>query len=369
MKKKLLILALAILTMVLLGCAKQPAAEAKKEAGQGQEKPLASTGKVIKWSFFSAYGPEDGACCEVWPRLFQEIKEATGGQLEITAFWSGQHPFEGKDMLKVIRDGEAQLVHFYGGYLTAVEPVFGVDAIPMLLPVDPMDAFKVISALWGNYSQDRGGVLEDILESRWNASMIHMVPASAQRFFTKGYEAKGIGAFKGHKVRVYSPELAKLVEIMGGTPVSVAFGEVYTSLSTNLIDGLVTSTLFANSGGFFDICNTINMWEIMSATDGLMVGKKALADLPGEVRAVFLKIMHDSAVKPELLELTDNAMVLEKRLLSGKVKAFVPKEEERNKVAAAVEKEIWNPWINKVGEEGKKVLKQVDEVKAGLKKK
>ena len=198
--------ALLAVTLALAGCG-GPSAGGTPEATGEASAPAAlkPTGKVIEWSFFSAYGPEDGACCVVWPRLFEEVKQATGGQLVISAFWSGQHPYEGKDMLKVLKDGEAQLTHFYGGYLTAVEPVFGVDAVPMLLPPDPIMAFKTLARLWGNFEQDRGGVLEDLLESRWNASMVHMLPASAQRFFTRGYAAQGIGSFKGHKLPCLLP--------------------------------------------------------------------------------------------------------------------------------------------------------------------
>jgi len=369
MKRRFVQVALFLLLalgLLLTACSQRTTGEAPQAAGETKAAPL-KPGKVIEWSFFSAYGPEDGACCVVWPRLFEEIKVATGGQLVISSFWSGQHPYEGKDMLKVLKDGEAELAHFYGGYLTAVEPVFGVDAIPMLLPPDPINAFKTIARLWGNFQQDRSGVLEDLMQTRWNASMVHMVPASAQRFFTRGYAAEGIGSFKGHKVRVYSPELSKLVEIMGGTPVSVSFGEVYTSLSTNLIDGTVTSTAFADSGGWFDYIDTINMWEIMSGTDGLAVSLKALNALPADVKAVFLRIMQESAMKPEMLELSDNAVVLEKLLLTGKVKAFVPKADARQKVAAAVEKEIWTPWLANTGEEGKKVIAQVREFQKELK--
>ena len=111
------------------------------------------------------------------------------------------------------------------------------------------------------------------------------------------------------------------------------------------------------------------MWEIMSGTDGLMVSQKALAALPEDVRTVFLRIMRESAMKPEMLELNDNAVILEKHLLSGKVQAFVPREEERRKVLAAVEKEIWAPWTAKTGEDGRKVLGQIEEVRKELAKK
>jgi len=321
--------------------------------------------KVYKWSFFSAYGPGDSACCEIWPALFKEVEQATDGRLQISVFWSGEHPYKGSDMLKVLRDNQAELTHFYGGFLTSVEPVFGIDAIPMLFPSDSDESFKITLKLWGDLKQDRNGVLENILEERWNGSMIHILPATHQRIHTKGYAIEGIGSLKGHKVRVYSPELAKLVEILGGTPVSIGFGEVYTALSTGMVDGLTTSVYFANQGGFFDFCDTVNLWELMAAVDGLMVNKKALDELPPDIRKTFLDIMHKSAVKPERAELMTNAFVLEQLIKKGKT-AYVPTKEKRDAVVERCKTEIWEPWMTQAGADGKAALKQVEAVKKGL---
>lgn len=347
--RSILIVLTLILSLTLTGC------------GASQTPANNASDEVIQWSFYSAYGQGEGACSEIWPQLFEKVKEETGGKLVITTYWYGQHPYEGEDMLKALEDGSCQLSHFYGGYLSSVEPVFGVDAIPMLLPTDPMQAWSKISKLWGNFKQDKTGVLESILEDRWNASMVHMLPASPQRFFTDGYDVTDINSLKGHKVRVYSAELAKLVEIMGGTPVSISFSEVYTSLSTNLIDGLVTSTVFGNSGGVFDFADRINMWEIMSGTDGMMVSLDALNALPPDIKATFLKVMSESANKPEMLELEQNDAVVKELEAGGKVKVIVPTEENRNAVIEAVKKEIWSPWMETIGDDAKKVMDQINE--------
>jgi TRAP-type transport system periplasmic protein len=350
--KLLLFVFVLILACVLAGCAAQPTQEEADE----------QVDEVIKWSFFSAYGPEDGACCVVWPRLFEEVEEATGGRLVIETYWYGQHPYEGKDMLKVLQDGHAELSHLYGGYITATEPVLGIQDLPMLLPTDPMEAWAIVSRLWGNFEQDRSGVLEDILQDKWNASMIHALPASPQRFFTVGYPVEDIESLRGRKVRVYSPELAKLVEIMGGTPVSLSFSEVYTSLSTNLIDGLVTSTAFGYSAGFFDYCDHINMWEIASGSDGLIVSLDALNALPSDVKDIFLKIMRESALKPEMLELEENDEVVKTLVDSGKATVVKPMEENRNEVIEALKIEIWEPWMEVVGTDAQRALQQIEEM-------
>lgn len=324
--------------------------------------------KVYEWNLFMAYGPEDGACCELWPKLLKEVERETDGRFKVNVFWSGQHPYEGADMLKVIKEGQADLAHFYGSYVSSVVPAFGIDGVPMLLPPDPMDSFKVMSGLWGNFKQDRSGVLEKELQDKWSASMVHMIPASHQRIFSKGYEVTGLESLKGHKIRTYSPELANLVEILGGTPVSMNFGEVYTGLAQGMVDGLITSTQFAKAGGFFDFCDTINMIEIMAAMDGLMVNQQSLKELPEDIRGTFLDVMHNSATKPETLELANNAIILEQLLLTGDVKAFVPEQEKRQEVVKVVKKEIWEDWLENAGELGQAAMKQMEEMKKSLKK-
>jgi len=314
---------------------------------------------VTNWSFYCAYGPEDGACTFIWPELFDQVEEETGGRLVITTYWAGQHPYAEDDLLKALEDGSAQLAHFYGGYLSSVEPIFAADSLPLMFPVDSMEAWKVISGIWGNFNLDRSGVLENALQERWGASMVHMVPASPQRFFTADFPVDSVDALTGHKIRTYSPEFAKVIQIMGGTPVSISFSEVYTSLATNLIDGLITSTAFAESGGFFDYVNTIGKWELTQSTDGLMVDLNALNALPDDVRETFLSIMHTSATKPEMLEVDDNNAIVE-RLISEGVTVLTPSDEVRDAVKESAKTEIWDPWLATVGEEGQKLLDQIN---------
>jgi len=328
-----------------------------EESGQ----VLESTGETIQWALFSPYGPQDSACCFLWPELFDEVYRRTGGQLEINIYWSGQHPYEGSDMLKVIQDGVAEMAHFYSGYLTSAEPVFGIDGIPMLLPSDSFQAFDIMSELWGNFEQDKNGTLEKILQEKWGASMVHLLPATFQRLYTKEYTAEKIGSLQGHKIRVYSSELATFVKILGGTPVSLSSGEVYTALSTGLVDGLVTGIQFAEANGYMDVCDTINLWEIMAASDGLIVSTKALAELPDDVREVFLDVMRTSAKKPELNELSDCALVLERLIKKGN-NVYMPTEAARQEISQRVRQEIINPWAESVGADAETALSQIDKI-------
>jgi TRAP-type C4-dicarboxylate transport system substrate-binding protein len=47
--------------------------------------------------------------------------------------------------------------------------------------------------------------------------------------------------FKNKKIRAFGSSLPMFIEALGGVPVSVAFGELYTSLQTGVIDALITN--------------------------------------------------------------------------------------------------------------------------------
>lgn len=348
--KRSILLMLALSAMLAFGCVGLCGCGGGDSGGSGD---------VTEWSFYSPYGPEDSACCEIWTKLFKQIEEETNGQLVITTYWSGQHPYEGSDMLKVVSDGTAQLAHFYGGYVSSVDPALSLDTLPLLFPADSDKAWDINSELWGNFEQDTNGLLEKRLEEKWNASMIHMLPACSQRLETCGYEAIEEGSLQGHKVRAYSNEFSKFIEALGGTPVSLESSEVYTALSTNLIDGVTTGVYFANSGGYFDYCDTINLWEISQSSDGLMVNLDALNALPEDVKTTFLTIMKESAQKPETLELEQTEEIVSQLEADG-VKVVKPSDETRAAIAEKLQTTLWDSWEESAGELGTELINFVN---------
>ena len=323
-------------------------------------------GEVINWSFYTSYGPNDGACTELWPILFNEVKEKTDGRLNITIYWGGQHPYEESDLLKALDDGAAQVVFFFGGYLSSVDPIFGFEALPLMLPIDSMKAFALTSELWGNYEGDRNGFLERLLQDRWGATMVHRLPPSPQRFFSSGFEIKDVNSLAGKKIRTYNAELAKLVEIMGGTPVPISFSEVYTSLATNLIDGLITSTAFAYNGGFFDYTDVINKWEIAQGTDGVVASLDALEALPDDLAEIFLSVMRTSAQKPEMLEIEQNEEIVERLVAEGTAKVVTPTQETWSELRELCKTRIWDEWLKQCGPEAQQLLDELDRILAAM---
>lgn len=352
--KKFLALALSLIMVLFLVACGGSGGDSGSTESDAQEASV----EPIEWTFYTAYSPEDGACCEIWQQLFDKIYEETDGRLQITTYWYGQHPYEGEEMLKVISDGTAELAHFYSGYVESVEPALAVEGLPLLMPIDGYEAYEILTALWGGFEGDTSGALEAILQEEWGATMVHCMPASPQRLFTAGYTAVEPDSLNGHKIRTYSTATAAFVQALGGTPVSISLSETYTGLSTNLVDGLITSTLFGYNNGVFDFVDAVNVWEISSSTDGMICSQEALKALPDDVREIFLRVMKESATAPETLEIDANDELLA-QLESEGVQVLTPSDDFRNSIRDELEKTVWSEWLADAGENGQAVLDQI----------
>jgi TRAP-type C4-dicarboxylate transport system substrate-binding protein len=65
------------------------------------------------------------------------------------------------------------------------------------------------------------------------------VPTPPYGVITKAPVTK-LDEFRGKKIRTFGNVIPQLVNAVGGVPLSVAFGEIYTSLQTGVLDGALT---------------------------------------------------------------------------------------------------------------------------------
>ena len=77
-------------------------------------------------------------------------------------------------------------------------------------------------------------------------------PFGPQILFCKKPITK-LADLKGMKVRVYDQNLAKFIEIVGGTPVPVSFSETHQALSLGVVDCAITGPSSANSSDWPEV--------------------------------------------------------------------------------------------------------------------
>jgi len=90
------------------------------------------------------------------------------------------------------------------------------------------------------------------LQSQFGVKLLGVWPFGPQILFCKKPVAK-LADIKGMKVRVYDQNLAKFIEMVGGTPVPVSFADTHQSLSLGVVDCAITGPSSANSAGWPEV--------------------------------------------------------------------------------------------------------------------
>ena len=90
------------------------------------------------------------------------------------------------------------------------------------------------------------------LQQQFQVKLLGVWPFGPQILFCKKPIAK-LADIKGMKVRVYDQNLAKFIEMVGGTPVPVSFADTHQSLSLGVVDCAITGPSSANSAGWPEV--------------------------------------------------------------------------------------------------------------------
>jgi TRAP-type C4-dicarboxylate transport system substrate-binding protein len=117
-------------------------------------------------------------------------------------------------------------------------------------------------------------VADQRLQKQFGVKLLGVWPFGPQILFCKKPIAK-LADIKGLKVRVYDQNLAKFIEMVGGTPVPVAFADTHQSLSLGVVDCAVTGPSSANSAGWPEVTTHQLPLGLQMALNGYAITLKA----------------------------------------------------------------------------------------------
>lgn len=147
---------------------------------------------------------------------------------------------------------------------------------------------------------DRGGV--HVLG--WSYTL------GARNFFTK-FPFQTPAELAGKKIRsLPTPALTETVRLMGATPAPLAFGEVYTALQTNVIDGLEHDAPTILISKFQEAAKHLTLTQHSFIPLAPVVSQRALSRIPANLREGFLAAAKDADVyeRERALSIESDAM-------------------------------------------------------------
>jgi len=208
-------------------------------------------------------------------KIADEVREQTGGRLDIQVFPLGQLGNE-RSMCAQVQAGTLQMVSSTTSVLSNFVPEVSVIDLPFMFPdIDTAHAVlddPEVKAKLFSYFEKKGlkalSISEDSLRQMWNTKRPIRKPED----------------FKGLKIRTMnSPMMLEIFKAFGASPVGIPFPEVYSALQTGVVDGVNASYVASTMMKFPEVAkyltvsefhmntaiNTANIdwWKSLSAED------------------------------------------------------------------------------------------------------
>jgi TRAP-type C4-dicarboxylate transport system substrate-binding protein len=228
-----------------------------------------------KWDMPTPYPDNEFHTLNV-KRFVADVKSATGGQLDITVHANGaliKHP----DMLRAVSTGQVNIAEFLLGQFGNEDPVFAADNLPF------------VAAGWDNawkFYQAQKPTLEKKLSAR-GLRLLYSVAWPGQGIYTKE-PLKSVADLKGTKFRTYSPQTARLAELLGASPTVIQVPEVPQAFATGTITAMITSSATGSSTKAWEFVRNYYLTNAFHPKNVIVVNERAFQRLPENVRKAVL---------------------------------------------------------------------------------
>ena len=232
------------------------------------------------------------------------IDKGTAGRMKLSIFPASQLGGD-NDLLSQARSGAVDFVQPAGLILASILPVAAVNGMGF--------AFKDYPQVWTAIDGDLGDYVRSQISAKTNlVPMEKRWDLGFRQITTSAKPIEKAADLAGLKLRVPgAPALVSLFAALGASPVSMQFGEVYTSLQTRVVDGQENPLTVIDAGKFYEVqkyCAVTNhVW------DGYWIcaNSNSWNRLPADIRTVVARSFNDVA----LLEREDLARL--ERTLQG----------------------------------------------------
>jgi tripartite ATP-independent transporter DctP family solute receptor len=231
---------------------------------------------ILRLSHSMASGP---TALHVFGDSFREIVEReTGGAVKVRVFPSGTLGQE-REVVQQLQEGLVDFMVSGTAIWGSVAPKVQVFDFPFLW----RDWDHVHAVVDGEVGRRAADYLEATVRMRplaWGDSF------GFRQVITRSRDVTEAGQLSGLKLRtIQSPIYVKAVEVMGASPTPMAFGEVYTSLQTGVIDGYEHDASTTLQQRFYEVARYMARTSHIAGLLGLYASAATLNRIPADLRS------------------------------------------------------------------------------------
>ena len=269
-----IIMALGLAAASLTGCAK---GGARTSAQATPENPMVLT---------LAHSLSETHTVHIAMQEFADkVAERTGGRIQVKIFPNGQLGSENEAMEQLMA-GVISMTKVASPGLATYNESYHAFGLPYIFD-DTQDFYHVMDS----------PQMQDFFLSSSDDGFVTLTyyTSGARSFYTKNKAIRTPADLKGLKIRVQDMKSqTDMMKALGGTPVAMSYGDVYTSLQTGIIDGTENNETALTTGKHGEICKVYSTDQHAMIPDVLVMSSKIWANISPEDQQIILEAAHES---------------------------------------------------------------------------
>ena len=282
--------------------------------------------------------------------LARRFNSRVNGEYKIQVF-PGESLAKIPEYFDAVRVGAIEMADAAWGVYAGLDPRLSLIETPFL--------FNNIEA--GTAAAKRLLPLHDIvLQERFNAKALGLMHLSGMEILSSR-PVRGLEDWKGMMVGAISPTMAIMTKELGGSPVTVMWTDLYTSLQKGIIDGTVNGTHGSIENGLTDVCTDVSYFFGASGWNGYTINLDLWKRMPADVQQILLEEadravdwIHKKFAQWEVEDLE----TFKKRGLNIHIVSNSEREKWREKLRSYQEKQLSS--MGKFGIEVKEIVDDVN---------
>ncbi|WP_282113014.1 TRAP transporter substrate-binding protein [Maribacter stanieri] len=217
------------------------------------------------------------------------LEKKSNGKLEVKIFPDGQLGTE-REVLELLQIGSVAMTKVSAASMSNFAPAYQVTSIPYLFR-DRDHLFNVLE----------GDVGKELLESS-SAYLLRglcFYDAGARSFYAKKKPVKTPQDLDGMKIRTMNDQMSvDMVNTLGGSATPMAYGELYTALQQNVVDGAENNIPSFVTSNHYEVCKYYTFDEHTMVPDVVVIGTK-FWDTLNEQEQAWLQEAADESVEKQ----------------------------------------------------------------------
>jgi len=294
------------------------------------------------WDMPTPYGDTNFHTVNI-KQFADEVREATGGELDITVHSSGSL-IKHADIKNSVRRGLVPIGEVIMSRLANEDPLFEVDSVPYLAS-NYDEAWK----LW----QASKGILSERLKKQ-RLILLFSVPWPPQGIYTR-FPVKTGQELRGVKMRAYNKSSEQIANLLGALPTQVEVPDIPTAFGTGRVDAMITSPSTGANTRAWDYLTDFNHAQLWLPKNMVIINAKAFNRLPDNAK----KAVMAAAKRAEKRGWEASKKETEAKIAIMRDNGIQISEpsDALMKRLKAVGESMTAEWLERAGKDGEKLLK------------